>query len=133
MQARAFTLCPQRGHPPKRAARAFEIPRAPPEHLPSEIDFGGFGTGSRDIGEWAEETRSKSTHGCSDAVTFMRWTLQDPNSGKSSCPKSLNFWNTLGPAPPTRPYLARDQNSGMPAQSGGDMILHLAAQTLRVL
>jgi len=37
---------------------------------------------SRDIGEWPEASRSKSTHGLSDADTFMRWTLQDPNSGK---------------------------------------------------
>jgi len=28
------------------------------------------------IGEWTEEGRSKSTHGRSDAVTFMRWPLQ---------------------------------------------------------
>jgi hypothetical protein len=53
----------------------------------------------------------KSTHGCTGADIFMRWALQEPNSGKSSCPKSLDFWNWVtfgaaGPCPNVSPDVA---------------------------
>lgn len=65
-------------------------------HCWQEFDFdmgSSSGMKSRDLGEWTEESRSKSTHGRSDAHTFMRRTLQEPNSGNLGWPKSLNFWN----------------------------------------